>query len=759
MGALNRSSIAISSNEQQPENSTPFKRPAAASSTGEPAAKKRAKYTTNACKQCQKRKLKCIRADNQLECQRCITDGATCVVAPNSTTRAKDVEVEKESQEGTIGDDSSSRENPQMESLVEDISRLQQQVATLIEGMRELTERGRSSDYGVAPLGTNQQVSPAYSAHARASRHKSAEPMQPHFVGPTRPAFSLRIAEISLTRMGIGSNEALPPSAPDSRAGSPGPSSPEPQMASQVGLGYDPLLTFAPGEILRLLDVFQEEVESVYPFIEVARLAAGALQVLAFLRNPEEDMAPSMRRALQKDMRLMKVAIATGIVIEAHGRNDASTLLTDSVEAEISYASRLNVDLKEVQLCTMLSIYHFHCDEELLAWRLIGTAARTALEMGLHRKQSLVDNFQETHDRNLAVRLFWCIYALDRRWSFGTSLSFALHDRDIDPELPEPGEGFQYLSCMVAYGRLCSKVWEALPLYGPSTNCIPKDTVGYLDYMAQNWLVSIPRELQLRHPRLGLAPRMQPRVTHRLRTLLYLRGNHIRIMIHRHYVLTSAAIESDIQAARNVVEIAQDSLQVLVHLNDSSDIYVRQQSAFNYFLLSSLAVIFLAVCHAPATFAEPCRDSFLAALQLVKGFSRHGSASRRLWKSIRGLVPRVKSLALRSEAEKSQMEHDKERQAGLDGAQADVETAVEHTYNGGGMEKQPWQDMWPPMDEDVSPGLSSSIPDAFHMSVDLMSLFDSFGMPPDSAMATGSFEGMVPMEGADEISRRFQGLI
>lgn len=241
-----------------------------------------------------------------------------------------------------------------MESLVEDISRLQQQVATLIEGMRELTERGRSSDYGVAPLGTNQQVSPAYSAHARASRHKSAEPMQPHFVGPTRPAFSLRIAEISLTRMGIGSNEALPPSAPDSRAGSPGPSSPEPQMASQVGLGYDPLLTFAPGEILRLLDVFQEEVESVYPFIEVARLAAGALQVLAFLRNPEEDMAPSMRRALQKDMRLMKVAIATGIVIEAHGRNDASTLLTDSVEAEISYASRLNVDLKEVQLCTML---------------------------------------------------------------------------------------------------------------------------------------------------------------------------------------------------------------------------------------------------------------------------------------------------------------------------------------------------------------------------------------------------------------------
>lgn len=84
------------------------------------------------------------------------------------------------------------------------------------------------------------------------------------------------------------------------------------------------------------------------------------------------------------------------------------------------------------------SIYYFHCDEELLAWRAIGTAARGALEMGLHRKQSLMDNFRDAGARKLATRVFWCIYALDRRWTFGTSLSFALHDRDMDPELPEP---------------------------------------------------------------------------------------------------------------------------------------------------------------------------------------------------------------------------------------------------------------------------------------------------------------------------------
>lgn len=325
---------------------------------------------------------------------------------------------------------------------------------------------------------------------------------------------------------------------------------------------------------------------------------------------------------------------------------------------------------------------------------------------------------------------------------------------------------------MVAYGRLCSKVWEALPPFGSPSNCIPKDTVAYLDYMAQNWLASIPRELQLRHPRLGLAPRMQPRVLHRLRTLLYLRGNNIRTMVHRHYVLSTAAIESDIRAARNVVDIAQDSLQVLVHLNDSSDIYARQQSAFNYFLLSSLAVIFLAVCHAPATFADQCRDSFLAALELVKGFSRHGNASRRLWKSIRGLVPRVNSLGLRSNVPgaESAAARDQQRDAQEAGQQesgvpADQAQPHQHQQQpeiGDGADRQVWPDMWPPMEQEVSPCLSSSVPDAFHMSVDLMSLFDSFGIPPDSGLPSGpfrTFDSMLPVGEADEISRRFQGLI
>ena len=65
--------------------------------------------------------------------------------------------------------------------------------------------------------------------------------------------------------------------------------------------------------------------------------------------------------------------------------------------------------------------------------------------MGLHRKKSLLENFPDEKIRRLATRAFWCVYVLDRRWSFGTSLPFALGDRDIDPELPEPVSNLEKL--------------------------------------------------------------------------------------------------------------------------------------------------------------------------------------------------------------------------------------------------------------------------------------------------------------------------
>lgn len=86
----------------------------------------------------------------------------------------------------------------------------------------------------------------------------------------------------------------------------------------------------------------------------------------------------------------------------------------------------------------MKAEYYFHLDEEARAYRIIGLAARMCFEMGLHRREVLTKNFVSENDCSWAVRLFWSIYVLDRRWSFGTGMPFAIQDSDIDASLPEP---------------------------------------------------------------------------------------------------------------------------------------------------------------------------------------------------------------------------------------------------------------------------------------------------------------------------------
>src|ERR1051325_2478930 len=104
-------------------------------------------------------------------------------------------------------------------------------------------------------------------------------------------------------------------------------------------------------------------------------------------------------------------------------------------------------------------MYQFNRDAESQAWRIVGICARMCMELGLHRPETYDTLFTTTEERGTAVKLFWAIYVLDRRWSFGTGMPFALQDADIDPELPMPDESVPYLTAMIAYGRIGSQVW------------------------------------------------------------------------------------------------------------------------------------------------------------------------------------------------------------------------------------------------------------------------------------------------------------
>ena len=262
--------------------------------------------------------------------------------------------------------------------------------------------------------------------------------------------------------------------------------------------------------------------------------------------------------------------------------------------------------------------------------------------------------------------LFWSIYVLDRRWSFGTGMPFALQDSDIDPQLSKPDDRSPYLSAMIQYSAIGSKVWRTVAATPSSAvgAAINVEEMNYLDYQIIQWHRSIPIHLRFDHPSnaeqvpkpAGPAP---TRGAHRLRLLLYLRGNQMRILIYRPVLHSATSIMRHRDQAQTVVDVAKDTVRVLTHINQTSDLYRTQQVLFNAFLTSALAVLFLAVSHTPAVFAENVREEVHMALDLVRGFSKGSFVSKRLWKTIRILKevgPKL-GLAVKDSASSSSAQH------------------------------------------------------------------------------------------------------
>lgn len=189
---------------------------------------------------------------------------------------------------------------------------------------------------------------------------------------------------------------------------------------------------------------------------------------------------------------------------------------------------------------------------------------------------------------------------------------------------------------MVSYNRIGSKIWYS-GLGSEGTTNIRRDGIGYLDYQILQWYKNVPETLKFDLFDSPKLPETASRGLQRLRVLLYLRMNQLRILIYRPVLHSPSSIAEDRSHAQTVVDIAKDTVRVLTRLNQTSDIYRTQQICFNYFLVAALAVLFLAVCHAPTEFNRQVRDEFYMALDLVNGFSTKSYTSKRLWKTIKGL--------------------------------------------------------------------------------------------------------------------------
>ncbi|KAK4995981.1 hypothetical protein LTR66_004302 [Elasticomyces elasticus] len=603
---------------------------------------KRNRYISIACNECKRRKIKC---NGQTPCQRCGNLNLECLYAPNCCSNGF-------------------RDSEEFRQMSAHIASLQDQVDVLFSSLNSLRAdlsleqtpidpSLQQHAYGQHPP-TASMTSPPLTGSTPHVRRASSVVKRPSFRGPTSAAFNFSVAKSSLQTMGI----MAPGDGPDeggtttdaTPAGTPPP----------IHATKDPIWAISKDEAIRLCRVYEQEMGLLYPVLDIECVIMHATNLYRFMDAAARGglihkSFPGADEIADEDTTILKLVIANGLTVEGSGPSELGKRLFDCVQPAVDALLLGSADTKGIRMLALTAMYHFHLDNEGTAWRILGLTARLCIELGLHRRETYNLLFADESERSSAILLFWSIYVLDRRWSFGTGMPFALQDADIDPLLPRPvADQSPYLSAMVSYSNIGSKVWRSVANIEGGSGEINKDELNYLDYQVLQWHRTLPESLRFNHPSAHVQDVMPvSRQVHRMRVLLYMRANQMRTLIFRPVLHSATSVVENRDHAQTVVDVAKDTIRVLTHVNQTSDLYRSQQVLFNYFLISALAVLFLAVSHTPVIFARQVREEFYLALELVRGLSANSYVSKRLWKTIRVLKEFGPKLGL---ASRSQLE-------------------------------------------------------------------------------------------------------
>ncbi|WDK18174.1 fungal specific transcription factor domain-containing protein [Colletotrichum graminicola] len=608
------------------------------SQTGVPPTPKprttRGKYISKACFECRKRKSKC---NGKSPCLRCARQALTCTYPASKKTRK----------------DRASNAEADAQAL----RTLRDQVASLQGGLDLLRRQSQqSSESQPSPLQSEIPLTFEQSSYIPSNSGSVAPALCPNPVVDdvecsteecsSQPSasytFNISLARTHLRTRGIGTTDADPGRL--SASGNP-TRPPSPSIHTSCGSDFgsiDPLWLINEEEAVRLCNVYEEEIGIQYPFLEIQRLITQVRNLYSAMNSGSRlgfafAAIPGPTIIDPQDLSLIKMVLSTALTVEAGGSSQLGKSLFLDVKRSSSNELWKPASVKTTILFTLLAIYSFMTGDDLQAWRLVGIVARWCLEMGLHQSAAINKTFKEATERKMVMRLFWCVYTLDRRWGFGAGLPFVIHGFDIDQQLPGPDREVPYLKAMVEYSRIGDKVWATSYNSARATGPTRDDEVSYILYRIDQWFEDLPEDLRFCSHQQTTRPAPVSRGLRRLQLLLHLRANQMKILLLQPFLHSTSSLQVNRSKVQLLVNLAKDTIQRLNFLNQSTDIYQNQQMCFNHFLVSALGVIFLVVALAPAEHAAFVRDEFHMALDLIRGLSARSYVSSRLWRRISDL--------------------------------------------------------------------------------------------------------------------------
>jgi hypothetical protein len=381
-------------------------------------------------------------------------------------------------------------------------------------------------------------------------------------------------------------------------------------LESVLELGYD-----------RARHLFITFAETIYPIYSCVDLHSTERVLDAVFGHPANHTSqPDPITPTKID--ILKALLGLTLIIE----DDNASHLARHLQRYVDWSVEKVImgrgpDFDDVTMATLMSLYFFHKSEHMKAWRLISLASRTCFELGFHQTPDEIQNTTQITGSFSMRELFCCVYVLDRTFSFATNLPHTTKDEDIGEKCFDLGTSAPFLVVTMEYVRLNSEITGLLKT-SPKSVAEGRQQKEYLDYKIQRLrdqfrdLMAAARSTV--SPSNPWDPLQNGVLMNDLETFLEVRICHARILLRKSLLHSYKGDREKTEAAVVCIQCAKATIFLCSGVINKAVPLKCLRSSYEYFTVSSLAIILLVVSQDPETYGPDSRHAFQEAIRILQ---------------------------------------------------------------------------------------------------------------------------------------------
>ncbi|PWY90423.1 hypothetical protein BO94DRAFT_514240 [Aspergillus sclerotioniger CBS 115572] len=402
------------------------------------------------------------------------------------------------------------------------------------------------------------------------------------------------------------------------------------------------------------LDVFCTEIHILYPFLHLPTLQAKYDMLWhGRLTQSHEPNTPNQLKNTGVAQLLLCIAIGrcteSPRVQSREGRHSAgwslygaaSELLGDLFGCFGSCSDPLEL----LQTLALMTIYLFRLDIFGKAEKLLALAISHGHHLGLHRSRVVIH--MSYFNSEISRRIWWCLYALDRRLAIETGHPFLIQDVNVDTPLPQdiddywlsrfrdrpslqpdavppadsgiPLTPIPYFRAMITYSKVLGKVWEGM--YG-ATNLEPVPNYPLREHL-ESLLLRAQKDIsqEFAHPQYGRVSHSQaPWWLVKQQALMRTRWLSLRLLIRRPMLQASVSPNtSTLDTFENEVtcmQIANTLIEEFAQIPDEKAVFTFP---FIHYLIGA-TIVSLGLILRESSFKAAYGGATLHAVQLLESY-------------------------------------------------------------------------------------------------------------------------------------------